>query len=242
MKTLRIAICDDEKESGQTLREYTERYLKESGRTAALQMDVFSHPDELLCSCETTKYHLFLLDILMPMVSGIDAAREIQSENPSAFFVFCTSSRDYPIDAYMLNAIHYLMKPVGYEDFQTAMNRFFSRFDAREEFCIHIPDLTGQVTECSTGNLLYIDVDGKFCHVHLQSGEVLNIRSSIVRLSEELADYPMLYRMGGSCILNLGAIRRIEGSRLLLKNRECLYIPRTALAETRKKYIDYYNR
>lgn len=239
--TIQIAICDDLSDCLESLKLYTRRYLEEKVPELSYELDVFSHPDELLKSCEKKKYHLFLLDIIMPMVDGIRAAKEIQAENPAAFFIFCTSSRDYPIDAYTVNAIHYLTKPIGYTDFTTAMDRFMIRQGSEARKHIRIPDSAGTVWECPLKALLYIDVEGNGCRVHLAGENSRTVRISLKKLSEELGAYPMLYRMGASYIISLEAVRKIDGNAVVLKNGEKLFIPRGAAADIRKKFIEYYS-
>lgn len=238
---IQIAICDDQSDCLEALKQNTHRYLKEKVPELSYELDVFSHPDELLKSCEKKKYNLLLLDIIMPMVDGIRAAKEIQAENPSAFFIFCTSSRDYPIDAYTVNTIHYLTKPISYAEFETALDRFIVRLDNKEKAYIRFSDDSGFIWDCPVRELLYIQVAGNDCTIHLMSEENRVLRKSLRKLSEELSGYPMLYRMGASYIINLEAVRKIDGAEAVLRNREKVFIPRGAATEMRRRFVEYYS-
>ena len=58
----------------------------------------------------------------MPIVNGVEVAKEIRSFNPEAKIIFLTSSPEFAVESYSVNATDYILKPVK-ED------RFFSVLD-----------------------------------------------------------------------------------------------------------------
>lgn len=238
---VKIAICDDSRECLESIKQHTRQYLAEKAPELDCELDAFLHPDELLCACEKKKYHLFLLDIMMPMVDGVQAAKEIQQDNPMAFFVFCTSSRKYPLDAYSVNAIHYLTKPISYADFTGAMDRFMARFDSGARGCIRITDSTGGDRDFQVKEILYIEAARNCCRIQAFSGNLQSVHISMIKMAENLSGYPMLIKMGASYILNLENVWKIDGNEVILKNRERLYIPRGNASEIRKQFMAYYS-
>ncbi|MDD4688762.1 MAG: LytTR family DNA-binding domain-containing protein [Eubacteriales bacterium] len=107
---LRIAICDDMHDELLHITEFTNEYFTNSGISADIQQ--FSHPDELLKACETKTFHIFLLDIVMPMLSGLDLGHKIRLVNTDAQIIFITTEPGFALDAYTVNPLHYLLKPV----------------------------------------------------------------------------------------------------------------------------------
>lgn len=73
---MRIAICDDISHELQSLVALTDEYLSIDGVDA--EVVGFSHPDALLTAIESQSFHLYLLDIVMPMVSGLELGKEIR--------------------------------------------------------------------------------------------------------------------------------------------------------------------
>ncbi|OON87508.1 hypothetical protein BXO88_04390 [Oribacterium sp. C9] len=73
---LRIAICYDDRSDRERICGFVSEYLK--GKEIRAEVKVFDHPDKLNQECETFRPQIYLLDIVMPMVTGIQAARELR--------------------------------------------------------------------------------------------------------------------------------------------------------------------
>ena len=71
----KIAICDDDKSDREKVNVLLQDYLKKNSIKA--QVRIFDHPDALIEECEHYRPHIYILDIVMPMVTGIQAAREL---------------------------------------------------------------------------------------------------------------------------------------------------------------------
>lgn len=73
---LRIAVCDDIDTELRSIAALANEYSSTRGLNAELR--AFSHPDALLTVCEKESFHIFLLDMVMPMVSGLELGLEIR--------------------------------------------------------------------------------------------------------------------------------------------------------------------
>ena len=65
---------------------------------------------------------LFFLDINMPDVSGLSLAKSI---NQNSKIIFTTAYREYAVDGFDLQAVDYLLKPIAFDRFLQAVNKFF---------------------------------------------------------------------------------------------------------------------
>lgn len=107
---LRIAICDDMQGELEQISALTNKYITARGLTADVRE--FCHPDELLTVNETETFHIFLLDIIMPMISGLELGRSIRRTSTDAQIIYITTELGFALDAYAVNPLHYLLKPV----------------------------------------------------------------------------------------------------------------------------------
>ncbi|MCU4177073.1 LytR/AlgR family response regulator transcription factor [Carboxylicivirga sp. N1Y90] len=73
---------------------------------------------------KTMEVDLIFLDIKMPGISGIDLVKTLQ--HPPAV-IFTTAYRDYAIEGYELNAIDYLLKPIPFDRFLKAVNKYINQ-------------------------------------------------------------------------------------------------------------------
>jgi len=79
---------------------------------------------------KTQKVDVLFLDINMPKLSGIGFVKSLK-EPP--MFVFITAYPEYAIEGFEVDAVDYLLKPVSFERFRTAVNRLLERFANKEK-------------------------------------------------------------------------------------------------------------
>ena len=121
-----IAICEDEKKDRETLFASVAEVLKRLGLEADL--NVFQSGEELLGAMRAGKrYDLLILDIFLNEMNGVEAAREAMRIQPGICMAFITSSREFGAEAFELNAVHYLVKPVSMDSLQELFRRFLRR-------------------------------------------------------------------------------------------------------------------
>src|SRR5690606_3436970 len=72
-------------------------------------------------------WDVLFLDVQMPRVDGMTAARRIREVDSEVIVVFVTSSPHYAVSGYEVDALSYLLKPVSYTSFEHEMGRILSR-------------------------------------------------------------------------------------------------------------------
>lgn len=105
---LRIAICDDMPDFTQLLRELI---LKWEHQSELLSVDLFSDGDALISAHSARPFDIIFLDVVMPLLSGIETAEEIRQQDSSVRIVFLTASAEFAVDSYRVKASNYLLKP-----------------------------------------------------------------------------------------------------------------------------------
>ncbi|MGE4318619.1 MAG: LytR/AlgR family response regulator transcription factor [Deferribacterales bacterium] len=128
---LRIAICDDLPEDLRRLVSLTDEFVSANGFDAVVTG--FSHPDALLTAIESGSFHIYILDIVMPMVSGLELGMEIRRSDSEAQIIFATTEPQFALQAYAANPINYLVKPIDRQKLFDAMSLAVSRADIAEE-------------------------------------------------------------------------------------------------------------
>ena len=105
----KIAICDDNPEELAKVSRLLHNYINSNAINA--EISEFLHPDMLLLASCKAPFDLYFLDIVMPMLSGIDVGRELRQQQKTAQIIFLTTSDEFAVDAFALRATHYLLKP-----------------------------------------------------------------------------------------------------------------------------------
>lgn len=83
---LRIAICDDIDTELRCIATLTKEYLTEHSFSAEIRE--FNHPDDLMTVCENDTFHIFLLDMVMPMINGLELGRSIRRISTDAQIIY----------------------------------------------------------------------------------------------------------------------------------------------------------
>ncbi|NGZ76314.1 response regulator [Saccharibacillus alkalitolerans] len=123
---MRAMLIDDEKPALIHL----ERLLRSDGRVdPALLCTSAGEGIELL---RTERIDAVFLDIGMPEMNGLEAAEYIQQNHPGVAIIFVTAYSDYAVEAFDLQAIDYLLKPVGAARLGQAIGRIVSAPKAPE--------------------------------------------------------------------------------------------------------------
>lgn len=107
---LRSILIDDEDHALNEL-----EYLLTNKKNLVNIIGSYTDPEKALSEVDWRKIDLVFLDIEMPIINGLDAAREIHSYNKYINIVFVTAFNDYAYEAFKVNAIDYILKPINEE-------------------------------------------------------------------------------------------------------------------------------
>ncbi len=112
---MQIAICDDIQKELETIRAALDTYA-EAHSGLHFTIDEYIVAEDILKAVEEGEvYDIALMDICMPGVLGTDVAEEMLAKNPEMSVIFLTTSNEYAVEAFAMNATHYLLKPFSQE-------------------------------------------------------------------------------------------------------------------------------
>ena len=84
------------------------------------------------------KYDLLLCDIDLKGENGVEIAKQLRNLIPQAPVVFVTNSQEYAVEAYSMEALHYIIKPVRQEDITEVFRRMNHRPEPRHILAIRV--------------------------------------------------------------------------------------------------------
>ena len=109
---MQIALCDDETAYHQTMRELINRY-KRIRPNLSLTLSSFSSGKVLLNHVdEYGGFDLYILDIIMAGMNGIELGTALRDRKDTGMVIYLTTSPDFALDSYKVEALNYLLKPV----------------------------------------------------------------------------------------------------------------------------------
>ena len=237
---MKVVIADDEPLARERLRSLlaehagVEIVAEADNGLAALQACAEFHPD------------VVLLDIAMPGVDGLEAARHLTAFDPRPAVVFCTAYDAHALSAFEAAAIDYLMKPVRAERLAAALERArtfiggreallpASRQQARTHLCAR---LRGSLRLIPVDDVHYLQAEEKYVVVHHARGEDL-VEESLKSLEDEFG--ARFVRIHRNCLVarhELVELRRSNDGRVqavLRHGKEPLEVSRRCVAGLRE--------
>ena len=215
----KVAICDDEekcvKETASLLEDYNKTHPQ-----LTFSVDVFKSSIELLGAMEKNNYDIYLLDIYIDKMNGIEIAEHIRKKDEEAHIVFMTSSNAFYKDAFRIQAVHYLEKPILEEDFFAAMDRACQKEDVR---FITVKD-GGQICKVAACDILYVESEDHYKRIVSEDGNYM-VRSTLKELSDELSE-EYFYALGVKSIINLKKVLRISKETIVMEDGKEFSVPR----------------
>lgn len=233
-----IAICDDLESERVKLARMIRTYARE--HHLSVQLRLFSSGESLLDALQAPgDFHLLFLDIYMPGLSGMEAARRIRSAGSDLAIIFVTTSQDHGLESFEMRASDYLVKPIRPEDLTSSLDWFFSHMP--EELRLLPIYSEGEWQNIPLAAILYIDVYGHQSRIHMLRGTVVTRRG----LDDlELAiDSPDFLRCHRSYLVNLNHVNGVEGNDFRMADDSLVPISTANAARIRSQFIDWtYNK
>lgn len=174
-----IALCDDQPGDAEVLARYIREYLDRNNLYALL--DVFPSGEALL-EGGPEKYGLVVLDIFMGGINGMETARELMKRGGRVQIIFASTSIDYAAEAFAIDALHYIVKPVEKDRLYRVLDRFFESHYAMKTVEVKVGRLEESVY---LSEILYVEAQGKRARLHLKSG-VMEVSQSLSQMAELL--------------------------------------------------------
>ena len=236
---LRIAVCDDRKEDRDIMCRYVQEFCRE--RMLQAEIKVFDHPDNLISECEKLRPHIYILDIVMPMVNGIQAARELRWNQPDAQIIFATSEESFALEYFDVNPVNYILKPVKKEKLFEALDLAMRRIHQEEENTVTIK-VKGGYRTLHLEDIMYLDYRNHVVSYHLLSGETISTSTLRIGFAEYLIqnhEEDNIVLCHESVAVNIRSIDKLTKTELMVRNREILPVAKSRYAQVAEKYMNY---
>ncbi len=236
---IRIAICDDDKKDCERMLGYVREYF--DARRQEAEIRTFDHPDAMIEACREYRPHIYLLDIVMPMLTGIQAARELRWDQPDAQVIFCTSESSYALESFDVNPINYLLKPVDHDKLFATLDLAVSKVKTDDDRSIGVR-IKGGFCTLRIHEIMYIDYRNHVVSYHMLSGKVIStptLRIGFAEYMEENDPGPDFIRCHESVTVNVGAIDKLTKTEITLRNDEVIPVSRGRYSEVLDRYMDY---
>lgn len=236
---LKIAICDDISQELEFVYKYLDEYL--IANTIEADIKKFSHPDELMSALEKENFNIYILDIVMPMINGLDLGCKIRKQDYESQIIYTTTEPQFALQAYCANPINYLIKPIQKQQFFDTLTLAVSKLNIIEDQTFSVRTLDSlrvlklsEINCCEYRNHTVI--------FNLKNGEEIisrTIRSSFSEYCEILLNNKHFLQCHTSFIVNMRRIEHFTKYSFTLLGGKTISISTKQYPKIRDTYMDY---
>ena len=161
------------------------------------------------------------LDINMPDLNGMDFVRSLAAP---PLVVFTTAYSEYAVEGYKVNAVDYLLKPFGLDDFKRAANKVKAQYDLMNTATVSTVDEDDalflkteyKVVRIDVKSIRYVEGMSEYLRIYLDGqAKPLIVLLSMKKLEERLPSSTFM-RVHRSYIINLKKIQEVNKNRVIM--------------------------
>lgn len=171
-----------------------------------------SDAKEALTTLESNHIDLLLLDIEMPDMTGLDLIRSLGNQRP--LIIFISAKKEYAVEAFELNVVDYLVKPLAFGRFRQAIERASETLESNKEEVkveeqgfVFVKD-NGVLKRISIDDILYLEAMGDYVKVH--TPQKFHVVHATLKSIEEKLPASRFIRVHRSYIVAINKIDYIQ--------------------------------
>ena len=234
---LKLAVCDDD---AQILKQLCEIIEAENKKSGDLSVTAFGSSTALLSALEEgAGFDLFILDILMPNLTGMELATAIRRTDEASQIVFLTSSPEFAVDSYEVDALGYILKPVSAEKLAAVLSKARLNMSRRRSDGLLLQQ-SGRLRTVPIFSVACVEAMRNKLTYYLCNGETLECYGTINEAAEKLCADARFIRPHRSYIVNMEYIREFDGKGIrLVGAQSAVPVSRGSFQQLKERYIEY---
>ena len=233
MKPLTCIIVDDEPLAVRLLESYVEK-------TPDLQLLAsFTNSIKAINAIKERKPDLLFLDIQMPNIDGMELAHSLPEETR---VVFTTAFKEYAFESYEVNALDFLLKPVRYNKFLSAVEKARKLHEQPQNTQPQQPPtlfirVDGEWRSITVNDIIYVNGMKDYVMFYLDDEPKPLITHLTMKAVEEMLPSAQFLRVHRSYIVAIDKIRKVDRNDCIYIGNEVIHVPDDYL-DAFKRFIE----
>lgn len=214
-----LALCDDCKNDLQEIMECLGALKKENYR---MEIMPYLTGPELIREYEIgRRFNLLVLDMYMEPINGIETAKQIRKIDTTVPILIVTSTIEFALEGYSVNAYRYLLKPIDKKVFLNEVRTILNKQEKADQHYFSISNEQG-ISKVKLEDILYFESDLKT--IYLQSWQQrYAFRGTISEVAEKLEKFNFV-RVHKSYVVSLRYVKNIFKGVITMENGVKIYV------------------
>lgn len=229
---MRIAICDDQPDH---LEQIQQLVLAWKNKPGDLTVNCFDNGDSLLRTHLVEPFDIIFLDVIMPLLNGMETAKELRQSDQSAKLVFLTTSAEFAVEAFAVKASNYLLKPLEPEKLYACLDELSRELQASaRKICVKSPHALHRIT---IADIEYVESQNKRILFVLAGGHTILSNEPLYAYEEKLTLEDGFFKCSRSFIVNIHRIDTFTPKEIRTQSGARISISRSCHREFEKAYF-----
>ncbi|MBR5512563.1 MAG: response regulator transcription factor [Ruminococcus sp.] len=229
---MKIAVCDDNQIDRDVIKDLLRKYMSEK------------HIPEVITEYENGMnliydiadggcYDIVFLDIYMEEIHGMDIARKLRSTGYTGKIVFLTSTAEFAVDSYEVEAVGYLLKPHDYSKLCSVLDRIIGKTSS-EQFYFSFRNTIHSVP---FNEIMYVESNNNICIIHRSDRKEFTVHKKLSEIEQQLNDSRFL-RCHQSFLVNMNYIAEAD-KQFVLTTGDIVLIRQRSQKQIKKTYHEF---
>lgn len=231
----KVCLCDDDEEFRRALK----NKLYRIGERHHIKMELieFSSGTGMVFDLdgEAEGVDIFFVNVLMPGITGIEAAQKLREWGANAQIVFFTSSKEHVFEAFDVMPLHYLIKDEATEEtIQRILLKAVDLAEKKQQECFYYK--VGHIVKrIETQEIIYFEIRNRVVCMFCKENRQEEFYLTMDKLEKALKDKNFV-RVHRSYLVNLRYIHSIEAKQIVCMDHTCIPVGEKYLEQIRKEY------
>jgi DNA-binding LytR/AlgR family response regulator len=232
---MRVAIVEDQQSDADKLKEYLNKCSEELG--VEFELLFFENGDIFLQNFKPDFYQVVFLDVYTQSeLNGMEVAHKMRELDKSCQIIFVTTSKEFGVESYEIQAFDYLLKPYEYERLHECISRLVREM---KSVSYYIELKVGRIfRKILLDEVIYTDYNNHYVQLHTEH-EVLRSYMPFDELAGMLKPYKQFLNCYRNCFVNMDHIVNLDNKDFVLSSGERMPMFRKEKNELKQIYADY---
>ena len=231
-----IAVLDDEAVYVDRVKKITEACMKQMNAQYGFRS--YEKAQDILEDLKNGIYYdLYLLDVQLADINGLEVARQIRRRYEEPVLIYITNYVDYAVEAFEVNAFRYITKQMLEEKLPQAyqaMNILLKEKKVSERF--YKIERYGSLTKIFYSDIFYLKKDEKYV-IFVHKGGKSRVRSTMKDMLEKLQDKRFMV-IDRSYSVNIDHVQAVKNHEIYIKNGDILPVSKPKWPDVRNTLMN----